>query len=55
MLSAIKQAFEHLGNAFDLLKEEDNDSLFLIVVYCVFICFMTFSLILVVTFACTIA
>jgi hypothetical protein len=54
MLSTIKQAFEHLGNAFDLLKEEDNDSLFLIVVYCIFICFMTVATLSVLTIACAI-
>lgn len=56
MLSVIKQAFEHLGNAFELLKEgEESDNLFLIVVYCIFICFMTVALILALTIACAIA
>ena len=55
MLSVLKDAFEHLSNAFSQLKDEEIDSLSLVVIYCMFICFMTVALILVVTFAYTIA
>lgn len=55
MLSVIKKAFEYLGNAFELLKEEESDSLFLVVVYCMFICFMTVTLVLAIMFTYAIA
>lgn len=55
MLSIVKNAFEHLSNALGQLKGEEIDSLSLVVVYCMFICFMTVALILVVMVTYTIA
>ena len=55
MLSVVKNAFEHLSNALGQLNDEEIDSLSLVVVCCMFICFMTVALILVVMFAYMIA
>ena len=55
MLSIIKNAFRYLSDTVSQLNDEEVDSLSLVAICCMFICFMTVALILVVMFAYTIA